>query len=150
MARKRQTYPPARTATKGPPRPGAGPEGVQNRPNLVAIDLNAGKGRDVSVGARMRIAGNGRYAGEVVAWARRETELAELIAKRQPPNPRPIAEVPPRDVATVLGDWRHAERALSSEEAGTAAWEAARADVGRLRDEYRRSLEQRMAKEKRT
>ena len=87
---------------------------------------------------------------EVVAWARRQTELAELVAKRQPTNLRPIAEVPPRDIATVLGDWRHAERALSSEEAGTAAWEAARADVGRLRDEYRRSLEQRMAKEKRT
>ena len=66
MARKRQTYPPARTATKGPPRPGAGPEGVQNRPNLVAIDLNAGKGRDVSVGARMRIAGVSPVAGEVV------------------------------------------------------------------------------------
>ena len=67
MARKRQTYPPARTATKVPPRPGAGPEAVQNRPNLVAIDLNAAKGREgLSVGDRVRIGGNGRYAGEVV------------------------------------------------------------------------------------
>lgn len=66
MARKRQTYPPARTATKGPPRPGAGPEGLVNRPNLVAIDLEAAKGRAVSVGDRARIGGTGRYAGEVV------------------------------------------------------------------------------------
>lgn len=66
MARKRQSYPPARTG-KAPPRPGAGPEGVVNRPNLVAIDSSAGKGRaGLSVGDRVRISGNGRYAGEVV------------------------------------------------------------------------------------
>jgi hypothetical protein len=70
VPRKRQTYPPARTATKGPPRPGAGPEGLQNRPNLVAIDTTAGKGRDVSVGDRARIGGNGRYAGELVTIER--------------------------------------------------------------------------------
>ena len=70
MPRKRQTYPPARTATKGPPRPGAGPEGLRERPNLVAIDLNAGKGREVVVGARARIGGNGRYAGELVVIER--------------------------------------------------------------------------------
>lgn len=70
MARKRQTYPPARTG-KAPPRPGAGPEGVVNRPNLVAINLTAGKGRaGLSVGDRVRIAGNGRYAGEVVVIER--------------------------------------------------------------------------------
>src|SRR5688572_29641838 len=70
VPRKRQTYPPARTATKGPPRPGAGPEVPQNRPNLVAIDLTAGKGREVSVGDRARIGGSGRYAGEVVVIER--------------------------------------------------------------------------------
>ena len=66
MPRKRpQTYPPARTATKGPPRPGAGPEPVRERPNLVSIDLTAGQGRaGFSVGDRVRIAGTGRYAGE--------------------------------------------------------------------------------------
>ena len=70
MPRKRQTYPPARTATKGPPRPGAGPEGLQQRPNLVAIDREAGKGRAVKVGDRARISGSGRYAGEIVVIER--------------------------------------------------------------------------------
>jgi hypothetical protein len=70
VARKRQTYPPARTS-KVPPRPGAGPEGIVSRPNLVAIDLNAAKGREgLSVGDRVRIGGTGRYAGELVVIER--------------------------------------------------------------------------------
>jgi hypothetical protein len=70
VPRKRQSYPPPRTGS-APPRPGAGPEGVVNRPNLVAINLDAAKGRSgFSVGDRVRIAGNGRYAGEVVTIER--------------------------------------------------------------------------------
>ena len=70
MPRKRQSYPPARTG-QAPPRPGAGPEGVVNRPNLVAINVDAGRGRTgLSVGDRCRIAGNGRYSGEVVVIER--------------------------------------------------------------------------------
>ena len=65
MARKRQTYPPARTGAP-PPRPGAGPEGLQHRPNLVSIDTSAARGKaGFSVGDRVRIGGNGRYAGQV-------------------------------------------------------------------------------------
>jgi len=70
VARKRQTYPPARSGGP-PPRPGAGPEGAVNRPNLVAINLDAGRGRTgLSVGDRVQIGGTGRYAGEAVVIER--------------------------------------------------------------------------------
>jgi hypothetical protein len=65
MKRRKVTYPVARTHTKGVPRPGAGPEAVQVRPNLVSIDLTAGAGRkNLNVGGRVRISGTGLYAGE--------------------------------------------------------------------------------------
>lgn len=70
MPRKRQTYPPPRSG-HAPPRPGAGPEGVVNRPNLVSINTDAGKGRaGFTAGDRVRIGGNGRYAGEIVVIER--------------------------------------------------------------------------------
>ncbi|MFL5674515.1 MAG: hypothetical protein ACJ779_05885 [Chloroflexota bacterium] len=63
--RKRKTvYPPARTDTKPAPRPGAGPEPYV-RPTVATIDLTAGSGRaGLSIGDRVRIAGNGLYSGE--------------------------------------------------------------------------------------
>ena len=65
MKRRKVTYPVARTHTKGAPRAGAGPEVAVVRPNLVSIDLTAGKGRkNLHVGARVRISGTGLYAGE--------------------------------------------------------------------------------------
>jgi hypothetical protein len=79
-------------------------------------------------------------SAEVLDWARRQTELSELAAKRQPSKLRPIAIVPPRDIPTILGEWRDAERSLSAETPGTAAWESVRADVERLRGEYGRAF----------
>ena len=66
MARKRkQVFPPAKTATGGRARQGAGPDGVFNRPQHVTINLSASQGRaGLSVGDRVRIAGTGLYAGE--------------------------------------------------------------------------------------
>ena len=65
MKRRKVTYPVARTHTKGAPKPGAGPEAVMVRPNLVAIDVTATRGRaNLAVGARVRINGTGLYAGE--------------------------------------------------------------------------------------
>ena len=63
--RKRKTvYPPARTDTKPAQRPGAGPEPYV-RPTVATIDLTAGSGRaGLSIGDRVRISGNGLYAGE--------------------------------------------------------------------------------------
>jgi hypothetical protein len=74
VKRRRITYPVARTHTKGAPKPGAGPEAAIIRPNLVAIDLTAGLGRqNLTVGGRARILGTGLYAGE-------EATIERLIA----------------------------------------------------------------------
>ena len=74
---------------------------------------------------------------EVLAWAEQQTELAEKAATM--PNSTPIAITPPRPLHEVLVEWRAAERRLAGEEPGTAAFESARADVDRLRDEYARA-----------
>lgn len=74
MKRRKVTYPVARTHTKGAPKPGAGPEAAMVRPNLVAIDVTAGLGRqNLKVGGRARILGGGLYAGE-------EATIERLIA----------------------------------------------------------------------
>lgn len=75
---------------------------------------------------------------EVLEWATRQTELAEDAAARDSDG-RPIAVTPPRALHVVLDDWRAAERTLATEPPGTAAYESARADVERLRDEYARA-----------
>ena len=65
MKRRKVIYPVARTHTKGPPAAGAGPEIPVVRQTLVSINLAAGAGRsDLAVGARVRIAGSGMYAGQ--------------------------------------------------------------------------------------
>ena len=84
-------------------------------------------------------------SSEVLGWAKREADLAELAGKRQPTNIRPIAEVPPRAVPDILAEWRDAERTFDAQTPGTPGWEAARVDVESLRDEYRRALEVRKA-----
>jgi hypothetical protein len=75
---------------------------------------------------------------EVLEWAERQTKLAEEAAATSTDR-QPIAVIPPRSLHTVLEDWRAAERHLANEQPGTAAFESARADVDRLRDEYARA-----------
>ena len=75
---------------------------------------------------------------EVLEWAERQTELAQKAAETSTER-RPIAVVPPRPLHPVLAEWRAAERRLAEETPGTAAFESARADVDRLRDEYARA-----------
>jgi len=51
---------------------------------------------------------------------------------------QPIRETPPkRDAVAVLADWRAAERRLAAAPPETAEEHAARAEVDRLREEYR-------------
>jgi hypothetical protein len=71
-ARKRKvTYPPPRTATKGAPPNGVAGEPAYVRPGGVAIDLTAGSGRTgLSIGDRVRIIGSGLYAGEAAVIER--------------------------------------------------------------------------------
>lgn len=75
---------------------------------------------------------------EILDWAARQTELAEDIL-RTGEAAGPIATAPPRALAVVLAEWRAAERALAAEQPATAAWESARADAARLRNEYARA-----------
>ena len=52
---------------------------------------------------------------------------------------QPIRDTPPRrDAVVVLADWRAAERRLAAASAGSDEERAARAEVDRLREEYRR------------
>ena len=75
---------------------------------------------------------------EVLEWASRQTTLAEDAAANDEDG-LPIAVTPPRALHVVLEEWRAAERAVASEQPGTAAYESARADIDRLRDEYARA-----------
>lgn len=78
---------------------------------------------------------------EILGWATRQTDLAQDVAKRADTETGPIATTPPRALGVVLAEWRAAERALAEERPATAAWESARADVDRLRDEYARAYQ---------
>jgi hypothetical protein len=67
--RKKQFYPPAKTATKRGPAPGTEESPV--RPNLATINLTAGAGRaGFSVGDRVRIEASGIYSGEIAVIER--------------------------------------------------------------------------------
>jgi len=85
---------------------------------------------------------------EILEWAKRQTELATLVAKAKPTNLRPIAVIPPRALNVVLADWREAERVLNEQPPGTASWESARADVERLREEYARAYQHRRSSDR--
>jgi len=74
---------------------------------------------------------------EILEWAERQTTLAADAAATG--DCQPIAIIPPRPIHVVLNEWRAAERAMATEHPGTAAYESARADVDRLRDEYARA-----------
>jgi hypothetical protein len=48
-----------------------------------------------------------------------------------------------REPHVILAEWRDAERSMEREPSGSAAWESARSDVERLRQEYRRAFTER-------
>jgi hypothetical protein len=71
VAKRKVTYPVAKTANR-PARPtGAGPETRPDRPTVATIDVNAGIGRPgLSIGSRVRISGTGLYGGELAVIER--------------------------------------------------------------------------------
>lgn len=91
-----------------------------------------------------------RLAREVEDLARallhtggQQVELAEEVHQEAKRNhgavDQPIRDTPPRrDAVAVLADWRAAERRLSAAALESEDEAGARADVERLRDEYRR------------
>jgi hypothetical protein len=65
-ARKRKVqYPPAKTATRGEPRFGAGGEAPTVRTTVASINMNAIAGKqNLNVGQKVRIVAAGLYSGE--------------------------------------------------------------------------------------
>jgi hypothetical protein len=96
--------------------------------------------RDVPDGSKAQL----RLSRQVESLARKvlrtagdQTELVETIAE--------MADVPggggtSREPHLILAEWRAAERAMEQETPGTTGWEAARTEVERLRNEYRRAF----------
>jgi hypothetical protein len=78
-----------------------------------------------------------RLADSMVAHAEEQAELGNEAAESGH-SPSPNAETP-RDVTTILAEWRDAERRAAAVDAQSAAGAAAHADVDRLRAEYQRA-----------
>jgi hypothetical protein len=72
-----------------------------------------------------------------------QVELAEEVHHEAKRNDvaidQPIRDTPPkRDAVAILAEWRAAERRLAAAPMGSEDESAAKGDVDRLRDEYRR------------
>jgi len=91
-----------------------------------------------------------RLAREIEDMARallhmggQQVELAEAVNRdskeNDVANDQPIRDTPPRrDAVIILAEWRAAERRLAAAGTGSDDEQAARTDVERLREEYRR------------
>lgn len=83
-----------------------------------------------------------KLAGVVFAQTSVQQSLAEqsAVATAQGAELAPIDEITSaRDVASILSDWRDAERRLAATALESADHAKAAADVRRLRDEYHRA-----------
>jgi hypothetical protein len=70
VAKRKVTYPVAKTANRPVRTVGTGPEN-RERPTVATIDLNAGVGRPgLKIGSRVRITGTGLYGGEIAVIER--------------------------------------------------------------------------------
>lgn len=78
-----------------------------------------------------------RLADSMVAHAEEQAELGVEAAESGAPVP-PMDSAP-RDVTTILAEWRDAERRASATHPQSAERAAAHADVDRLRAEYQRA-----------
>ena len=88
---------------------------------------------------------------DVLRRTEREASLAEDMQERREAGGgvgRPINKVPAssRELATILDEWRAAERRLAAADPATPDSSAAAADVRRLREEYRIAHEARSAR----
>ena len=88
--------------------------------------------REVEDMARALLFAGGQQV-ELAEEVHREAKAKEIAADQ------PIRDTPPRrDAVAILADWRSGERRLAAAEPGSEEEGAARSDVERLRDEYRR------------
>jgi hypothetical protein len=87
---------------------------------------------------------------DVLRRSEREVSLAEDTGERREAGGgvgRTINEVPTseRDLASILGEWREAERQLAAADPASLESSVAAAEVRRLREEYRIAHEARLA-----
>jgi len=82
-----------------------------------------------------------QLADGLTSTAEVQAELGEKVAEKHDlaGDEAPAIDETQRDVMTILGDWRDAERRAASAVPGSAEETAARADVDRLRAEYQRA-----------
>lgn len=78
-------------------------------------------------------------ARKVLNIAGQQTDIVETIADMADETSGHLT----REPHVILAEWRVAERAMGGEPPGSATWERARADVDRLRAEYRRAFTER-------
>jgi hypothetical protein len=83
-----------------------------------------------------------QLAVEVLRQSQNQSTLAETTEERTDAGGglgRPIATIPaaPREMATILNEWRDAERSLASVDPSSQDAAIAAANVRRLREEYR-------------
>jgi hypothetical protein len=84
-------------------------------------------------------------AGAVLAKTIQQEQLADKsveVREETGQVARPIEEVPaPREASIVLAEWREAERRLASTAPDSSERDLVKAEVDRLREEYRRSYD---------
>jgi len=82
-----------------------------------------------------------QLADQLANTAEVQADLGQKVAQQhaEGAGAAPPIEEMPRDVSTILAEWRDAERRAITAVAGSSEETAARADVERLRGEYQRA-----------
>lgn len=82
-----------------------------------------------------------RLLGQSVRQRELTSVIREMTDSGDPRAPERSIEQTPREIHQILADWRAAERRARDAEPGSAAAEAAAADLDRFREEYRSAHE---------
>jgi hypothetical protein len=78
-----------------------------------------------------------RVLGESVRQRELTEDVRELVESDPPGAPTQSIAATPREIHTILAEWREAERTAAEAQPGSPAATTARADIDRLRAEYR-------------
>ena len=82
-----------------------------------------------------------RVLGRSVRQRELTEEARDEVQAGAPGAPKHSSATTPRELHTILAEWRDAERRSSEASPGSAEAKAAEAEIDRLRDEYRQAHE---------
>ena len=82
-----------------------------------------------------------RVLGESVRQRELTENARELVESESPEAPSRAIAATPREIHTILAEWREAERKAMEARTGSAEAAAAKQDIDRLRAEYREAHE---------